>query len=152
MGAKRIRPGGAKLLYANACVILFECRYFPAFHAAVADAGVRTVMCSYNSINGTPACAHQDLFNGIVRDQWGFDGYVVSDCDAIADIKETHNYTRTAAEAVADALAAGIDLDCGDYYLFLLDAYERGLVNASQLDTSVQRLFTERIALGMSDE
>ena len=108
-------------------------------------------MCSYNSINGTPACAHQDLFNGIVRDQWGFDGYVVSDCDAIADIKETHNYTRTAAEAVADALAAGIDLDCGDYYLFLLDAYERGLVNASQLDTSVQRLFTERIAFGMSD-
>ncbi len=115
------------------------------------QAGVRTIMCSYNAINGTPSCAHQDLFTELVRDTWGFNGYVVSDCDAIQDIYTTHHYTSTPEAAAADALGAGVDLDCGDFYFFLEGALNRGLVDGLQIQTAVERLFTERIALGMLD-
>lgn len=129
----------------------FEETYLPAFKAAVTLANVSTVMCSYNSINGTPSCAHGDLFNTMVRDQWGFNGYVVSDCDAIKNIYTTHHYTSTPDQAAADALNAGVDLDCGEFYKNLQGAVDSGLVNESLVTTAVERLFVQRFSLGMFD-
>ena len=73
-------------------------------------------MCSYNAVNGIPNCANPDYLNNLLRDKWGFDGFVVSDCGAIDDIMITHNYTTSYAATVAVALKSGCDMDCGHFY------------------------------------
>ena len=73
-------------------------------------------MCAYNRINGEPACANTHLLDDMLRGQWGFGGYVVSDCGAIADIYQRHHFVKTAEEASAVALKRGTDLECGDTY------------------------------------
>ncbi len=125
--------------------------YLPAFEATVREAGAFSVMCAYNSYQGQPACASDLLLGEILRKEWGFQGYVVSDCGAITDIWRTHAYRKTAAEASAVAVQAGCDLECGDDYGSLVSAVKSGLISEAALDVSLKRLFTARFRLGMFD-
>jgi beta-glucosidase len=125
--------------------------YLPQFEAAVKEGGALSVMCAYNSVDGRPACASPRLLGEILRKQWGFAGYVVSDCGAIGDVYETHKFAAGALEGVARTLEAGTDLDCGTEYTNLLPAVRAGLLKESEIDTSVRRLLTIRFRLGMFD-
>lgn len=120
--------------------------YLPAFQKCV-EAGVSGVMGSYNRINGIPANCHP-IIEEKVRKEWGFDGYFVSDCGAINDIWKNHNYTDDAAGASALCLKAGCDLNCGNAYLALNEAYERDLVTDEELTRAAERLFEIRYLLG----
>jgi beta-glucosidase len=125
--------------------------YLPAFRALIGEAEVASVMTAYNRVNGEPASASPRLLQDVVRDGWGFGGYVVSDCGAVGDLHEQHNVTPGPVESAAAALKAGCDLNCGCTYEHLPAAVEQGLVSEAELDVSVGRLFTARLRLGMFD-
>ncbi|HET8657223.1 MAG TPA: glycoside hydrolase family 3 C-terminal domain-containing protein, partial [Longimicrobiaceae bacterium] len=125
--------------------------YLPQFRKAIEDGGALSVMCAYNRVDGAAACADDHLLKDVLRGQWGFDGYVVSDCDAVGDIYQHHHVAATAAEASAMAVKSGTDLDCGRTYQALVDAVKQGLISEAQIDTAVERLFTARFRLGMFD-
>lgn len=129
---------------------LFE-TYLPAFSALVNDAQVVSVMTAYNRVNGEPASASPTLLQRILRESWGFSGYVVSDCWAIRDIHEQHQVTAGPVESAAAAVKAGCDLNCGCTYEHLPAALEQGLLTEAELDVSVGRLFEARLRLGMFD-
>jgi beta-glucosidase len=125
--------------------------YLPQFEAAVREGHVGAVMGAYNSVYGKPACASPLLLTEILRDQWGFDGHVVSDCGAIYDIYANHKFTGTPEEAAADAVKAGDDLCCGTDYNSLVLAVKKGLISEQQIDTAVGRLLEARFRLGLFD-
>ncbi len=125
--------------------------YLPAFEACVKEGRAYSVMGAYNRTNGEPCCASPTLLEKILRQEWGFEGYVVSDCGAIDDIYEHHKVVDTAAEAAAIAVKAGCDLNCGTTYPALLEAVRLGLIDEETIDRSVRRLFTARFRLGMFD-
>jgi beta-glucosidase len=125
--------------------------YLPAFEACVREAGAVSVMGAYNRTNGEPCCASPTLLEQILRQEWGFDGYVVSDCGAIGDIHLHHQVVATAAEAAALAVKAGCDLNCGGTYPALREAVEDGLIDEATIDQAIKRLFTARFRLGMFD-
>lgn len=125
--------------------------YLPAFKATVQEAGAWSVMGAYNRTNGEPCCGSHTLLQKILREEWGFPGYVVSDCWAIKDFHENHQVTRTPEESVAMAVKNGCDLNCGNIYPRLLEAVQQGLITEAELDVSVKRLFTARVKLGMFD-
>ncbi len=126
--------------------------YLPAFQATVQEAGVASVMCAYSAFRGLPDCANDALLGDILRDRWGFRGYVVSDCWALNDFYKTHGFTRTQVEAAALALRAGTDLNCGDSYPKLVDAVRSGLVDEGAVDRAVVRLMEARLRLGLFQE
>jgi beta-glucosidase len=125
--------------------------YLPQFEAAVHEGGALSVMCAYNRYLGEPACASPFLLGQVLRGEWGFGGYVVSDCDAIDDIVSGHKLASTDAEAAAISLRAGCDLNCGTTYRALGDAVTKGLVTEAEIDRALVRLFTIRFRLGMFD-
>ena len=120
--------------------------YLPAFQKAV-EAGVAGVMGAYNRTNDEPCCASPALMN-ILRKQWGFEGYFVSDCWAITDIYSGHHYTDSMAQAAAVALKAGCELNCGDAYRALMEAYDEDLITEDDVTAAAIRLFTIRAKLG----
>ena len=125
--------------------------YTPAFRATVMEGRAASVMCAYNRINGEPACANTHLLGDLLRSEWGFTGYVVSDCGAIEDIFRRHNFTKTPEEASAVAVKRGTDLECGDTYRALVSAVKQGQISEGEIDTAVKRLFEARFRLGMFD-
>jgi beta-glucosidase len=125
--------------------------YLPAFRATVMEGKAFSVMGAYNRLNGVPCCANDFLLNQCLREKWGFDGYTVSDCGAIADIHAHHKVTATAAESAALAISNGLDLCCGNDYRQLMEALRVGLVNEAIIDRSVCRLMMARFKLGMFD-
>jgi beta-glucosidase len=125
--------------------------YLPAFRAAVTEGKAGSVMCVYNSVDGTPGCANTDLLQNRLRQQWGFKGYVVSDCDAVSDIYRTHKFTSTLGAAAVAAVKAGTDLTCGQEYKTLPAEIAAGNITESDLDRSLERLFEARFRLGMFD-
>ena len=125
--------------------------YLPQFEMGIRDAGAYSLMCAYNRIGGQAACAHDQLERQILRGEWKFPGYIVSDCGAIDDLYLHHKVAPTAAAAAALAVRAGTDLDCGRVYPNLVDAVRQGLITEAQIDTSVKRLFLARMKLGMFD-
>jgi len=125
--------------------------YWPAFRATVMEARAASVMCAYNRVNGEPACASTHLLGDTLRGEWGFDGYVVSDCGAIDDIYKRHNFVKTAEEASALAVKRGTDLECGDSYKALVNAVKQGLISEGEIDRALKRLFVFRFRLGMFD-
>ena len=125
--------------------------YLYAFKATAAEAGVGSFMCAYNRVNGAPACASTFLLQDKLRDAWHFNGYVVSDCDAIEDIYTGHHFTNSLAEASAKAVQAGTDLDCGNSYRSLVDAVRKGYISEQDINRSLKRLFVARFRLGMFD-
>ncbi len=125
--------------------------YLPAFEATVREANVYSVMGAYNRTNGEACCASPTLLQKILREEWGFEGYVVSDCGAIRDIHANHKIVGTSQEAAAIAVNNGCDLNCGEVYKTLLLAVEEGFIEKETIDTAVKRLFTVRFRLGMFD-
>ena len=130
---------------------MFE-TYLPAFEETVKEAEVESVMGAYNRVNGEPACGSKTLLKSILREKWGFAGHVVSDCWAIRDFHENHKVTATAPESAALAIQNGCDLNCGNTYLHILEAYQEGLVTEEQITTACERLFTTRFLLGLFDK
>lgn len=126
--------------------------YLPAFEALVKEADVEAVMGAYNRTNGEPCCGSQTLLRKILRGEWGFSGHVVSDCWAIKDFHENHRVTTTATQSAAMALKAGCDVNCGVTYLYLLKAYEDGLVTEEEITEAAVHLFTTRFLLGLFAE
>ncbi|MGI4829503.1 MAG: glycoside hydrolase family 3 C-terminal domain-containing protein [Janthinobacterium lividum] len=129
----------------------FTDTYLPAFQAVTTKGHAAALMCSYNEINGTPSCGSRVNLQDLVRDQWGFQGYVVSDCDAVDDITEFHHYTADNAHGAADALNAGVDLDCGNTYDALQASVTQKLTTEAQIDRALHRLLRARVRLGMMD-
>ncbi|HEX9886574.1 MAG TPA: glycoside hydrolase family 3 C-terminal domain-containing protein [Longimicrobiales bacterium] len=125
--------------------------YLPAFRASVVEGGAESVMCAYNRFRGEPACASHELLQAILRDEWGFTGYVVSDCWAITDFYQFHRVVETRAEAAAWALRSGTDLNCGVSFGSLVEAVGQGLATESDIDVALRRLLRARFRLGMFD-
>lgn len=126
--------------------------YLPAFEACIKEAGAFSVMCAYNRYMGEACCGSPRLLQKILRADWGFQGYVVSDCGAIADIFEHHKISKTGAEAAALAVKSGTDLNCGSVYQSaLLEAVQQKLLPEEEINTAVRRLFMARFKLGMFD-
>ncbi len=133
--------------------------YEPGFRAAVVEGKADSVMCAYNAINGEPACASQFLLQDQLRGKWGFQGYVVSDCDAVRDVAANHRFRPTQAEGVAISVIRGMDNECVTFTSRFgepvekayIDAVQQGYLPESTLDTALIRLFTARIKLGMFD-
>lgn len=123
--------------------------YLPAFEAAVKEGGVEAVMGGYNRTNGEPCCGSKTLLKKILREDWGFEGHVVSDCWAILDFHEHHHVTESVEESAAMAVNNGCDLNCGSAFLHLQEAYEKGLVSEEAITEAVERLMEVRIRLGM---
>lgn len=126
--------------------------YLPAFKELVTNAKVEGVLGAYNRTNGEPCCGSKTLLKDILRDEWGFKGYVTSDCWAIKDFHENHMVTKTAPESVALAVNNTCDTNCGSMFANLLIAHEEGLVSESTIDEAVVRLMTTRMKLGMFDD
>ncbi len=125
--------------------------YLPAFEACVREGKAASVMGCYNRVNGEPGCASPTLLQKILCGEWGFDGYVVSDCGAIYDIYANHKVVGTAEEAAALAVNHGCDLECGAVYPALLEAVEQELISEATIDRAVERVFAARFRLGMFD-
>jgi beta-glucosidase len=125
--------------------------YLPHFELGLREGRPASVMCAYNRVNGEAACA-SDRLNGVLRSEWGFDGFVVSDCRAIDDLHAHHHVTATPAESAALALKRGTDLECGTVYANLAEAVKQGLVSEAELERSLQRLMLARLRLGMFDD
>eukprot|EP00521_Asterionellopsis_glacialis_P014611 CAMPEP_0195294214 /NCGR_PEP_ID=MMETSP0707-20130614/14353_1 /TAXON_ID=33640 /ORGANISM="Asterionellopsis glacialis, Strain CCMP134" /LENGTH=844 /DNA_ID=CAMNT_0040355121 /DNA_START=52 /DNA_END=2586 /DNA_ORIENTATION=+ len=126
--------------------------YMPAFRACVMEGKSLGVMCSYNSINGKPACANEWLLNTALRETWGFQGYVTSDCGAISFIVNPHKYAANGSEASALAIKAGTDVNCGSTYLnSITSAIQEGLLTEEELDKSFSRLVDIQMRLGLFD-
>ncbi len=130
--------------------------YLPAFRSLIVDEKVSGVMCAYNRLYGQPCCGSDLIMNDILRNKWGFSGYVTSDCNGIGNFYRTHKTSPDPQSAAATAVLHGTDVECstpGNVYVYksLINAYEEGLIKEDQIDISVKRLFTIRFRLGMFD-
>lgn len=129
--------------------------YLPPFEALVKEGKVKEVMCAYNRFEGEPCCGSNRLLTQILRQEWGFDGIILSDCGAITDFhreKGGHNTHPDAASASSAAVLSGTDLECGSNYKSLVEGVKRGLIKESDIDVSVKRLLKARFELGEMDE
>ena len=122
--------------------------YLPAFKSLI-DSGVEIVMCAYNRVNGEPCCGSKNLISDILRDEFNFNGHVVSDCGAINDIHTNHNFTNSNLESIAYAIKGGVDLNCGSMYADIPLAVEKGLLEEFEVDKSLKRLLMTRLKLGL---
>ncbi|MBN8806814.1 MAG: glycoside hydrolase family 3 C-terminal domain-containing protein [Sphingomonas sp.] len=127
-----------------------EATYFPAFRMAMTEGHARSLMCAYNAIHGTPVCALPALLVDRLRHDWGFTGFTVSDCDAVANIATFHHYRLDSPAAAAAALRAGTDINCGSTYAALPAAVAGGLVGVGEVDAALTRAFTARRDLGIA--
>jgi beta-glucosidase len=125
--------------------------YLPAFKATIVEAKAESIMCVYNSVDGVPGCASTDLLQKRLRDEWGFKGFVVSDCGAIGDIYRSHKFTATEGTASVAAVKAGTDLTCGGEYRSLVDEVKAGNISEAEITRSAERVFEARFRLGMFD-
>jgi len=126
--------------------------YLPAFYDLMVKAKAYSIMGAYNRVDGESASASWLLLQDILRNKWGFEGYVVSDCGAISDIYRNHKIVNSAQEAAAIGIRKGCDLDCGnEYRRNLLKAVQDGLIDEKEIDLSVYRLMLARMKLGMFD-
>ena len=126
--------------------------YLPQFKMGILEGRAYSVMCAYNRLNGKACCADPGLLNDLLRNEWRFDGFIVSDCEAITDIYAYHKLVATPEEAAALAVKNGTDLECGKVYTNLKKAVEQGLISEAEIDKAVKRLFTARFKLGMFDK
>ncbi len=123
--------------------------YLPAFEKLVKDAKVAGVMSAYNAVNGTPTSANHRLLRDILRDEWGFEGYTVSDCGAVSDISEKRHFGYTRTEAAAVAVEGGCELNCGSVFAYVCQAVQKGLLDEKRVDEAVKDLLTIRLMLDL---
>lgn len=126
--------------------------YLRAFHDVITTTGVDGVMGAYNTINGVHCCGNKHLMTDVLRKKWGFDGYYVSDCGALADMHMFCLVTHTATESAALALQSGCDLNCGDVYRHVMEAYHEGMVTEAQITQAAERVVAIRMRLGILQE
>ncbi|KAJ9673794.1 hypothetical protein PVL29_023379 [Vitis rotundifolia] len=124
--------------------------YQPPFRSCIEEGRASGLMCAYNRVNGVPNCADFNLLSKTVRGQWGFDGYIVSDCDAVSLVYDVQGYAKSPEDAVASVLTAGMDVDCGSY----LQKHGKSAVmekklTESEIDRALLNLFTVRMRLGL---
>jgi beta-glucosidase len=127
-----------------------EDTYLPAFRSAIVDGKADSLMCAYNAIDGYPAC-ESPLLQNRLRGDWGFKGFIVTDCDSIDDMVTGHKKYPDGATASAAAVKAGADLDCGATYKALPDSVKQGLLTEANMDVSLERLMAARIRMGLID-
>lgn len=126
--------------------------YLPPFKAAVVDGGAESIMSAYNSLNGVPCCANRWLLTDLLRNQWGFQGYVVTDCGGIGQIHYGHHYVKSIPAACGSAIRAGVDLECGsDFKDNVYKALLLGYLSQAELDQAVRRVLRARFRLGLFD-
>lgn len=125
--------------------------YLPAFHQCIKEGRAYSIMSAYNRVNGEPCSASKTLLIGILREEWGFEGYVVSDCGAIHDIHANHKVTSSPEESAALAVSNGCDLSCGCVFTTMPEAVKQGLVAEEVVDRALERLMVARMKLGMFD-
>ena len=132
--------------------------YMPAFRAAIEESNAYSVMSAYNAVNGVPVTASRTLLTDVLRNEWGFEGYVVSDCGAVSDVPNKHKYETDKEKAVAMIVKAGLDLECetceSEQFMFdkyLRGAFDKGYITEKELDIAVKRLFRARMRLGEFD-
>lgn len=127
--------------------------YLSAYEMCVKEGKCQSVMASYNAINGMPNCCNKWLLTDVLRGDWGFEGYVVSDCAGVSALYEWHHYVPDKKVAATLAIKAGLDLECGDdaYMQPLKDAYDEGLVTDEDIDRATRRVLTSRMKLGLFD-
>jgi beta-glucosidase len=130
----------------------FRETYLPQFEMGIKEGKAYSVMCAYNRINGEVCCGSNHLLTQILREEWGFNGYIVSDCEAITDIYKFHKVVATPEEAAAMAVKSGCDLECGKVFAALKKAVEDKIISEEEVNTAVKRLFMARFKLGMFDE
>ncbi len=128
-----------------------EDTYLPAFRATIVEGKAGSIMCAYNAIDGKPACASDMLLKDHLRTAWGFSGFVVSDCDSVADVNRGHHFAANDVQASVFSLRAGTDLDCGSTYNALTQAVTTGALSEAELNLTLERLFAARVRLGMFD-
>lgn len=128
--------------------------YLPPFEALVKEGKVKEVMCAYNRFEGEPCCGSNRLLHHILRQEWGYEGIVVSDCSAISDFHngKGHKTHADAASASSAAVLSGTDLECGSNYRLLTEGVKRGLIDEADIDRSVKRLLQARFELGEMDD
>ncbi len=129
----------------------FRETYLPAFQTVVEEGKVEIVMCAYNRVYDVPACASNLLLQDILRKEWKFQGHVTSDCWALVDFYEGHQYVKTPEEAAAAAFKAGVDVNCGSVSPYLKGAVEQGLITEAQIDEALVTLMKTRFRLGLFD-
>lgn len=128
--------------------------YLPAYESCVRRGGAQSIMSSYNAINGIPSTANGWLLTKVLRDDWGFKGYVVSDCGAVGNLLYDHHFVASREEAAAAAIKAGLDLECGDdiFREPLKNALEAGLVSQDDIDRAARNVLNARMRLGFFDD
>ncbi|HEX3025129.1 MAG TPA: glycoside hydrolase family 3 C-terminal domain-containing protein [Chitinophagaceae bacterium] len=129
----------------------FRETYLPQFEMGIKEGKAYSVMCAYNRLNGEACCGSNHLLTDILRNEWNFKGYVVSDCGAIDDIYQRHKIVETPGEAAALAVKSGCDLECLSTYQHLKEAVANKLITEAEIDVALKRLFTARLKLGMFD-
>lgn len=124
--------------------------YMPAFKSCVQEGRALGIMCSYNAVNGVPMCANREMLTDVLRDQWGFDGYVTADCGAINDIRANHHFAKDGPTAAAVGLKAGCDTDCGQVYgKNTVAAVNASILSEETVDVSLRRLAKIQMRLGL---
>eukprot|EP01060_Flectonema_neradi_P013688 TRINITY_DN2042_c0_g1_i8.p1 TRINITY_DN2042_c0_g1~~TRINITY_DN2042_c0_g1_i8.p1 ORF type:complete len:748 (+),score=167.28 TRINITY_DN2042_c0_g1_i8:56-2299(+) len=125
--------------------------YLPTFYSCVVNGNASGMMCSYNEVNGVPSCANERIMNGLARGDWGFEGYITSDCGAVKNVDETHHYADANATC-KDVLQAGMDSDCGGFLRANLNnSMKAGQAKITDVDNALVNLFSVQIRLGMFD-
>ncbi|RJP74078.1 MAG: glucan 1,4-alpha-glucosidase [Ignavibacteriales bacterium] len=137
----------------NAIVSEYDLRetYLPHFKKCVTEGKAYSVMCAYNRFRGDACCGSDPLLKQILRDEWNFQGLIVSDCWAVPDMVNFHKIVNSNEEASSIAVKSGTDLECGNAYPALVNAVKQGLIDENEIDISVKRVFTARFKLGMFD-
>lgn len=127
--------------------------YLPAFKACITEGKAQSIMSAYNAVNGIPSSANSWLLTDVLREEWGFKGYVVSDCGALTYLEKSHHYVESKKEAAKAAIEAGLDLECGNdiYAKHLYPAYQDGLVSEESINQAVRRVLEARFKLGIFD-
>ena len=127
--------------------------YLPAFEACIKEGKAASIMTAYNAVNGIPCTANNWLLTKLLRDEWGFKGYVVSDCGAPNHLVDAHQYVKTKEQAAMVSIKAGLDLECGDdvYMQPLLNAYHQGMVKITVIDSAAYHVIRARMQLGLFD-
>jgi beta-glucosidase len=125
--------------------------YLPAFKMLAQDAKVYSFMCAYNRLYGEPCCSNPFLLSDVLRRQWGFQGFIATDCGAVYDMFMFHHTARDSIEGMAQAIRAGVDNHCMGYAKAVIPAIQKGLLKEAELDTAVVRLLRARFRLGMFD-
>jgi len=127
--------------------------YFQPFQALISKGKAHSIMTAYPAINGIPCTANRWMLTDLLRKEWGFNGYVVSDCGAVDHIQDAHHYTQTKEEAVAAALKAGLDQDCGGaFHRYLYNALQQGLITEQEIENAAFHVLRGRFKLGLFDD